>query len=145
MEWAKEANYIKACSSLFSCGNYWITAVSRPIKESWHLDITYPTYMFLVCWYSGCLVGSQWCLCSRSWSCYAISKASSAPMLTTATHTATCTTAAPVHDWSGPSSCCTETLWTPSGRAATPATWLSGAKNRRRWVKNQMTSWQFFF
>lgn len=93
--------------------------------------------MFLLCAPSGGLVESQWCLCFRSWSCCAISKALSVPMLTTATHTATCTTAGPVPGWSGPSNCCMETPWIPSGRPTTTATWLSGARSRKRWVKGQ--------
>lgn len=73
---------------------------------------------------------------SRSWSYYATNKVSFAPMWTTATPTATCTTAAPVPGSSGPLNCCTGTVWTPCVRATTSAMWLWGARSRRRWVSS---------
>lgn len=69
----------------------------------------------------------------RSWSCCATSRVSFARTLTTATHTATSTTAAPVLALSVPSSCSTETQWTPSEKTARWTTWQE-ARNRRKWV-----------
>lgn len=63
-------------------------------------------------------------------------------MWTTAIHTATCTTAAPVPGWSGPLNCCMGTVWTPCVRATTSATWLWGARNRKRWVSSHRVIYQ---
>lgn len=70
----------------------------------------------------------------RLWSCCATSRVSSAPILTTATHAATSTTAALAPVWSAPSSSCMVRLWTASERTVPPpATSGHVLRRAKRW------------
>lgn len=123
---------------LLSYGNYWVIIVCSLRVQA--LTFCFPSSMLL---FHHCLVKSVGSFFfSRSWSYSAINKVSFVHMWTTAIHTATCTTAAPVPGWSGPLNCCMGTVWTPCVRATTSATWLWGARNRKRWVSSHRVIYQ---
>lgn len=130
---AKEVKYIKAYKSLFSCRvcfSHGITVILRPVNESWRSDFPCSTphrgstISLHPGWASVASVFQVMILLCNQQS-FICTPHRLLPPPCYLHHSRSCA------GWSGPLSCSTETLWTPSVRATALTTWPSGARSRR--------------